>query len=158
MSRQFRITANMKPVQLLAPTTTNGGATSRRVSCKGAHKAFVVVELLQAVGDATTITLNQATAVTGGSTAAGPSVPNWLNEDTAAGDTLTQLANANNVVVANNIKSKQIVFEVDPAALTNGDPYIFVTSSNSAQATNFMSATAYLLPSYQQATPPTAVL
>lgn len=157
MARQFSITANMKVVQLLAPTTTNGAATSRRVSMKGAHKAFIVVELKQAVGHATVLTLNQATAVTGGSTATGPTVPNWQNDDTAAADTLTKNADAATVTVAADVKSKQAIFEVDPSRLSTADPYIFVTSSDSSQATNFMSAVAYLLPRYQQATPPTAV-
>lgn len=157
MSRQFSLPQNCKIVQLLAPTTTNGGADSRRCHVKDAHKAWIVVELLQAVGHATAVTLKQATAVTAGTTATGPSSANWLNEDCAAGDTLTKGSNATAVTVTNNIKSKQIVFEVDPSALTDGSPFIYVSAADSSQATNFMSVTAYLQARYQQGTPPTAV-
>lgn len=157
MARQFSLPRNMKVVQLLAPTTTNGAATSRRMNTANAAKAWIVCELKQAAGHATQVSLNQATAVTAGTTAAGPAVPNWLNEDTAAGDTLTKGTNAASVTVTNNIKSKQIIFEIDPIALTSGSGYVFVTTNDSSQATNFLSATGYLLTSYQQDTPPTAV-
>lgn len=157
MARQISIPASFPPVQLLAPTTTNGGATSRRVSVKGRAKVTIIVDLKQAAAHATVISLMQATAVTGGSTAAGPSVPNWLNEDCAASDVRVKGTDAASVTVASAIKSKQVIFEVDPARLTDGYAYVYVTASDSSQATNFMNAQAILQESYQQASPPTAV-
>ena len=157
MARQFSLPQNLKIVPLLAPTTTNGGVVSRRVGTSGFHKVWLVAELKQAAGHATAVTLTQATAVTGGTTATGPSSQNWLNEDAAAGDTLTKQANGTGVTVTNDVKSKQIVFEVLPEDLTSGKPYVFLSIADSSQATNFASVVAYGLPRFQQATPPTAV-
>ncbi len=157
MARQVSIPAQFPPVQLLAPTTTNGGATSRRVSCANAAKVTIIVDMKQAVGHATVLTLNQATAVTGGSTKTGPVVPNWLNEDCVTNDTRVKKTAAATITVTNDVKSKQAIFEVDPMLLDNTYPYVFVTSSDSSQATNFMSAEAIVQQSYQQATPPTSV-
>ncbi|MGJ5163170.1 hypothetical protein [Bradyrhizobium sp. HKCCYLR1051] len=158
MARQFSLPQNLKIVPLLAPTTTNGGVDSRRVNTAGFHKVWLVAEMKQAAGHATVVTLRQATAVTGGSNAAGPAATqNWLNEDAAAADALTKNANANAVTVTNNIKSKQVVFEVLPEDLTAGSPYVYLNFSDSSQATNFVSVTAYGHPRYTQATPPTAV-
>jgi hypothetical protein len=159
MSRQFSLPVQMPPVQLLAPTTTNGGATSRRFNMKNVNKAWIIVDLLQAFGDATAVTLNQATAITGGTTAAGPNVPIWANEDTVASDSRTkQTADASVYTVTNNIKSKQIIFEVDPSRLTAGSSYVFVTTSNSTQAANIANVTAVLQNSYQMAAPFSAVV
>jgi hypothetical protein len=156
MSRQFNLVMNMKPVQLLAPTTTNGGATSRRVSLKGAHKAWIVADFKQAVGHATTLTLSQFSAITAGNTAAGPAVPNYQNGDCALNDTLVVNAESAVITLAATVKSMQAIFEIDPSRLTALFPYVGVAASDSSQATNFVSITAYLLPRYQQQVPPTA--
>ena len=92
MSGGLSIPQGVLPVQLLAPTTTNGGATSRGVSLKNAIRAFIVVDLKQAVGHATAISLRQAKEIALRTNAAGPSVPNWKNEDCAASDALTKNA------------------------------------------------------------------
>lgn len=152
------IPQGLPPVQLLAPTTTNGGATSRAFSTKNVLKAWIVVELKQAVGHATAISLRQSTTIALGATAAGPSVPNWLNEDCAASDAITRGTDAAAVTVTNDVKSKQIVFQVDPAKLTTGKPCVYVTAADSSQATNFMSVTAYVQPRYAGDAPPSFVL
>lgn len=157
MARQFSLPQNLKVVQLIAPTTTNGGFDSRRVNLANAHKAWIVVDLMNAAGAATTATLKQADAISSGNTANGPaSALNWKNEDTASGDTLTKGGNANAVATDANAKSKQIVFEVLPEDLASGYQYVYANLSDSAQVTNFASVTAYLLERYQQATPPSA--
>jgi hypothetical protein len=157
MARQFSLPQNLKVVQLTAPVTSNGGVNTRRVNLANAHKAWIVVELKNAVGFAEVVTLQQATAITGGSTAVGPtSTQNWKNEDTVALDALTKNANGNSVTTDTNIQSKQIVFEVLPEDLTSGYQYVYANISDSSQATNFVSVTAYLLERYAQATPPSA--
>lgn len=159
MARQFSLPQNLKVVPLLAPTTTNGGANSRRVNTGGFHKVWLVADLMNAQGAAVTVTLKQATAVSGGSTANGPATAqNWKNEDAVASDTLVKGANGNAVTTDTNAKSKQVVFEVLPEDLTSGDPYVFLNFSDSTQATDFVSVVAYGLPRFQQATPPTAVV
>lgn len=157
MARQFSLPQNLKIVPLLAPTTSNLAVDSRRMSMKGVSKAWIVVEMLQAVGHATAVTLKQATAVTGGTTATGPTSQNWLNENATVTDALTKQANGTAVTVTNDVKSKQVVFEVDPSLLTDGSAYAYVTIAASSQATNFVSVVGYALTSYQQASPPTLV-
>jgi len=152
------IPQGLASVQLLAPTTTNTGAASRAVNTKNALRVYVVVELKQAVGHATAISLRQSSTIALGSTAAGPSVPNWLNEDCAASDALTRGTDAAAVTVTNDVKSKQIVFQVDPVKLTAGKPCVYVTAADSSQATNLMSVTAYVEPRYAGDAPPSHVV
>lgn len=161
MARQFSLPANFKITQLLFPQTTNAAVSSQVITLKGAAKAFVVLDFTQAVGHATTPTLMQCTNIAGATNKAGPAVPIWANEDCAATDTLVkQAADAASYAVTNNIKHKQVVFEIDPSRLdvNNGYVCIYFTIATSSQATNFVSATAYLMTSYQQATPPSAIL
>lgn len=160
MARQFSLPMHLKIVQLLAATTTNGGATSRRFSLANAHKAWIICDLKQAVGNATVVTLNQADAVTAGNTKVAPTTSfNWKNEDCAAADGLTRNANGNAVTLAADIKSKQVIFEILPEDLdwANNYKYAFITIADSTQATNFVSIDAFLADRYIQAVPPTAV-
>jgi hypothetical protein len=146
------------PVQLIGPTTTDGGVTSRRVNCANCSKVTIIVDLVQGAGHNTDINLMQATAVTGGFTAGGPASPTWVNEDCAASDFRTRgAAWASTVTVDDNAKSKQVIFEVDPVLLRDGYKYLFVTASASAEAANFMSAHALLHRAFQSDPPATAV-
>lgn len=145
-------------VQLLAPTTTNGAATSRGVSLKNVIRAQVIVNLKQAVGHATVISLRQADVIALSNTATGPTVPNWKNEDCVTNDTLVKNADAAAVTVAANAKSMQVIFDVDPRKLSSGNKVIYVTSSDSSQATNFMTVEVVLEPRYAGDTPPSFVL
>jgi hypothetical protein len=160
MARQFQIPANLKPVQMFAPKTTNATLTSQVISLKNAHKAWIVLEFTQAVGHATTPTLKQATSIAAGTNKAGPTVDIWANEDTAATDTLVKQTAGASYAVTNDAKNKTVIFEIDPTRLdvANGYDCIYITIATSSQATNFVSASAFLLPSYQQATPPSAIL
>lgn len=152
------IPQGLVPVQLLAPTTTNGAATSRGVSLKFALRAQIIVNLKQAVGHATVISLRQADVIALSNTAAGPNVPNWKNEDCVTNDTLVKNADAAAVTVAANAKSMQVIFDVDPRHLTSGKPVVYVTSSDSSQATNFMTVEAIIEPRYAGDAPPSFVL
>lgn len=154
----MNIPERFKIVQLSHPQTTNGGFTSDYVSLKNANRATIIVEINQAVGHATAFTLNRATAVDGtGATTLANNVKVRANDDVAASDALVVKTDAKAYTVANDIKKKQIVFEIDPAGL--GDTYdvICVVAADSSQATNFASITALLEMRYQQATPPAAI-
>lgn len=158
MSGGVSIPQGLQPVQLLAPTTTNGGASSRGVNLKNAVRAWIVVDLKQAVGHATTISLRQAKEIALTTNAAGPNLPNWKNEDCIASDAVVKNADAASVQVTNDVKSKQVIFQVEPSKLSADYDVVYVTSDNSGQATNFMSATAYLEPRYAGDAPPSAVV
>jgi hypothetical protein len=160
MARQYSLPQHQKIVQMLPPQTTNAAVSSQVISLKNAHKCWVVFDFLNAVGFASVPTLNQATSIAAGTNKAGPTVPIWANEDTAATDTLVKKADAASYTMTNDIKHKQVVFEIDPSRLdvNNGYDCIYFTMGTSSQATNFVSATAYLMQRYPQATPPSAIL
>ena len=129
-------------------------------------RLYIVVNLTQAVGHATLLTPRRATAVDGtGVVVLVTNVRIWVNEDTAASDTLVSQTAALNFTVANDIKKKMIIFEIDVSALgfttaTPGVPYDVVNLlvADSSQATNFISANYYLTDlRFQQATPPAAI-
>lgn len=149
-----------KLVQLANPKTTNGGVTSDVISTKNGFRHWIVVELTQAVGHATAVALKQATSVAGSTNKAAPSVAIWANEDTAASDTLVKQTSAASYTVTNDVKNKQIVFEVDPVALdvANGYDCLYVTVADSSQATNLVSITAYADTKFKQATPPSIII
>lgn len=160
MSRQVSLPVNFKIVQMITPKTTNAALTSQVISLKGCNKAWVVFEFTQAVGFASTPTLLQATSIAAGTNKAGPTSPVWANEDTASTDTLVKKTSGASYAVTNDIKNKEVVFEIDPSTLdvANGYDCVYFTIATSSQATNFVSATAYLQTSYQQATPPSQIL
>ena len=139
------------------PVTTNGAITSDVVSLKHAIKATIIVDLTQAVGHASVITLKQATDVAAGTNADGPVSRIWANEDVAASDTLVAQTAALSYTVTNDIKKKQVVIEVDPASLTDTYDCIYVTVGDSSQATNFANITALIETNFQRATPPAAI-
>lgn len=139
------------------PVTTNGGITSDVVSLKNAIKATILISMTQAVGHATVFTLKQATDVAAATNADGPASRLWLNEDVASSDTLVAQTAAAACTVTNNIKKKMIVFEVDPAALTDGYDCIYVDVSDSSQATNFADISVLIETNFQKATPPAAI-
>lgn len=141
--------------------TTNGGVTSDYVSLKNVLKAYIVLQFTQAVGHATVIQPQVASAVAPtGATSITFSAKWWENEDTAASDTLVAQTAATSMTVTNNIKKKQVIIEIDPAqAIAQGATLdvIGFTVSDSSQATNFVSGQFFLLERYQQATPPAAI-
>lgn len=154
----FSLPTKFKIVELVNPKTTNASITSDAISLKNAIKAWIVIDYTQAAGHATTPTLKQATDVAIGTNAAGPSSRIWANEDTAASDALVAQTAGASYAVAADVKNKKVVFEIDPATLTDGYDCVYFTQATSSQATNFMSATAYIQTNFQQTTPPSAIV
>ena len=159
MALPWSLFENLKVVQLASPETTNGSKTSDVVCLRTAHKAWIVVEMTQAVGHATLLTPMQATDVAAGTNAVLANVvPIRANEDCGATDTLVPQTAAINYTVTDDIKDKQIIFEIDPATLTAGYDCIYITAATSSQASNYWSVTVYLATRYPQTTPPSAIL
>ena len=152
---------NFKIVDASAgPVTTNGGVTFDYVSLKNAIKVWIVLQFTQAVGHATSVQPKKATAVAGtGATNITKNAQGWKNEDTATSDTLVAATAATSFAVANTVKKKQIIIEIDPA---NGDfdenyDVLGCSVSDSSQATNFVAAQYFIQTKYQAATPPAAI-
>lgn len=140
------------------PVTTNGGVTLDYVSLKNAVKAWIVLQFTQAVGHATVIQPQMATDVTPtGATSITSAVEIWQNADTAASDTLVKATSATSLTLANNIKKKMVVIEIDPAEFGGSYDVLGCTISDSSQATNFVSGMYILQMRYGQATPPAAI-
>lgn len=158
----FHLPENCKIVDATAgPVTTNGGVTSDYVSLKNAKYAWIVLQFTQAVGHATVIQPQVATAVAPtGAASITFSADIWQNADTAASDTLVKATSAASLTLAADVKKKLVVIGIDPAAMQKqGATYdvLGFTISDSSQATNFVSATYILEMKYAQATPPAVI-
>lgn len=148
-------------VQGAQPQTTNTAVNSKYVSLKNGIVAFIIVHLTQAVGHATTISLYQAQDVSGtGAKALASNVQIWANEDVAASDTLIRKADGVSYAVANDVKNKTVVFQVEPERLdiNSGFTTIQARIGASAQATNFASVEILVDSKYEQTTPPSVVV
>lgn len=146
------IPEHMIPVSLsLGPVTTNGGVTTDYISLKNIHRVVAVFHFKQAVGHATGIDPVQATAVAGtGVKAITATVPIWANEDVAASSVMVRQTDAITYNVTNDIKSKIVTMDINPAALdvAGGFDCLAFNIDDSSQATNFVSAVAYIVPRY----------
>lgn len=132
-----------KVVQAVEPKTTNAAITGAYVSLKNVNTATVIVNLTQAVGHATVVSLYQATDISGtGAKTLSNNVPIWANEDVSLGDSLIRKTDGTSYTVANTAKNKQVVFHIDPAKLelNNGFTCLNVKIGASTQATNFVCA------------------
>jgi len=147
-----------KIVQAFAPKTTNAALTSQVVTLKGAIKAWLVLHFTNAVGFASVPTIKQATDIAAGTNAAGPTCRIWANEDTAATDTLVAQTAGATYTMAADVKNKMVVFEIDPASLTDGYDCVYCTIATSSQATDFVAGEWVIRPNFQQTTIPTAIL
>ena len=138
--------------------TTNGLVTGAYVSLKNVNMAWIVCHFDQAVGHATTVQPQRATAVAPtGAVSIAHSAPNWENGDCAASDTLIKNADATSSSLAATVKNHMVVFQIDPAQLGATYDVMGCTVSNSSQATNFVSMVYYLEMRYPQATPPSVI-
>lgn len=150
-----------KIVQAFEPKTTNTAITGDYVTLKDTITAAVVVNLTQAVGHATQISLFQAQDVSGtGAKALISEVPIWANEDVSSGDSLLRQSDGISYTVTNTAKNKLVVFHVDPAKLdiNNGYCCLNVRVGASTQATNFACGEFILEMKYGQADPPSAIV
>lgn len=151
----LEIPENIRPVSLtLGPVTTNGGVTTDYLSLKNVHRLVAVFHLKQAVGHATGIDPVQASAVAGtGVKAITNTVAIWANEDVAASSLMVRQTDAITYNVTNDVKSKIVTFDIDPAKLdvANGFDCLAFTVDDSSQATNFVSGLAYIVPRYPNA-------
>jgi hypothetical protein len=150
-----------KVVQAVEPKTTNTAITGDYVSLKNVINATVIVNLTQAVGHATVVSLYEAKDVSG--TDAKPitnSVPIWVNEDVSLGDSLIRKADGVSYTVANTAKNKQVAFHIDPARLDVNEGFIClnVRIGASTQATNLACAEFILDSKYAGDVPSSVVV
>lgn len=150
-----------KVIQAFEPKTTNTAITSDYVTLKNSITAAVIVNLTQAVGHATQVSLYQSQDVSGtGAKVLSNNVPIWANEDVSLGDSLVRQPDGTSYSALNTVKNKQIVFHVEPSKLdiNNGYCCLNVRIGASAQATNFACGEFILENKYGQADSPSAVI
>jgi len=149
-----------KIVTAICNQTTNGALTGDYVCLKNAIRCTVVVLLDQVAGHATAITIEQATDAAMGSTKAITNVvPIWQNADTAATDTLVRATDAVSLTVANDIKEKMIVFDIDPSLLDVANDFDWITVKTAASSeANYVTAIYVLEAKIQGDPPPTAIV
>lgn len=150
-----------KVVQAVEPKTTNAAITGAHISLKNVNAATVVVNLTQAVGHATQVSLYQAKD--GAGTGAKPltnSIPVWANEDVSLGDSLIRQTEGVSYTVSNTAKNKQVVFYIDPAKLDINDGFtcLNVRIGASTQVTNLACAEFILDSKYAGDIPSSVVI
>lgn len=141
------------------PVTTNGGVTCDYVSLKNVKRAWISLQFTQAVGHATAIQPQKATAVAPtGAASITAAARIWANEATGTDDTLVRKTSATSYSVAADVKKKHVLIEIDPAEFTGAYDVLGCTVSDSSQATNFVSGLYILEMGYSQATPPSQIV
>lgn len=165
MSSQVSLPYEFPPINLLPPAADASGRTSSYVSLRNALKAWIVVTVNQ--GNAATVALTpkqaQDSAGTGAKAIGGVDAvtPIWLVNDasTATGsDVLVPQTAALNFTTDGTTKTKQVIFEVNPAAvidLANGFDHVAITTGAS-NAANITAATLHILGSYRGASQPSS--
>jgi len=140
------------------PVTTNGGVTSDYVSLKGCKRAWIELQFTQAVGHATVIQPQKATAVAPtGAASITAAARIWSNLTTAVTDTLVKRTSATSYTLNADVAKKHVLIEIDPAEFTGDYDVLGFTISDSSQATNLVCGTFKLEMGYSQATPPAAI-
>ena len=159
MSSIVHLPEQFKIVTGSAVATTNGGFTAAFVSLKNVNMAWIVIEALQAVGHATVINPQRATAVAPtGNVAIAHNAPNWLNANIATNDTLVRMGDGTTAALDVGANNQLMVIQIDPAQLGETYDCMGVNVTTGGDATNFVTITYLLEMRYAQATPPTAVV
>lgn len=141
MASGFTFPEEAQHVTLLPPAADAAGRTSASAaSLKNCHKAYLVYVINQ--GNAATILLTpqQASAVAKTGAKAIPVVKVWANQDEAASSTLVRQTDALSFTTDAGLKTKRVIFEIDPGVLdlANGfDCLLCITgASNAANITS----------------------
>lgn len=164
MALQFRFPENLKFAEVMNPATDAAGRTGTVVTLKQAHKAWFVFHINQGSASTILLSLLQGTAGAGTTTLtgskAGPSVPIWVNTNTATNDTLViQTAFASTYTTDAGTNNKMVVFEVDPLYLDGANGFKDVTvSTGASSASNITQCVVYTWPRYEGGTPPTILV
>ncbi len=150
------IPEDVVPVVLTPPVTTNGGVTTDYISLKNVHRVYAVFTFTQAATHATGIDPVQATAVDGtGAKAITETVPIWKNADISATSVMTRQTDALTINATAGTTDQIMTFCLDPAKFDVAGDFdvLGFTVDDSSEATNFVSAVAYLEMRYSSPAP-----
>jgi hypothetical protein len=149
-----------KNVMLLKPQV-DASLTSDYVSLKNANgQAWILVTMAQANAAQCTITLGQASDVSGtGAKALSGNAEIWYNADLATADTLTRGTAAKLYQFSATLKNKKVWFQLDLSNcldLANSFDCVYCTSSGS-NAANLLSVELFFESKYQEDVLPAAI-
>lgn len=124
----FNFPENCKVVLAAAPQVGSGAAVdSTAISLKLVNKLWIVVQLAPSGGAAYTLTPQTDALVAFGSAAVlTNAVRIWANEAIATNDRLVEQTAAVNFATTANANSKLVIFEIDPANMTDGEDCVRV--------------------------------
>lgn len=139
MTLPVSLPENFSTALLMAPTTTNAGASSRGVSMKTLHKGWFTVDCKQAVSDLTAIVLRQATGTSLATSKTLEASRVWYNFDGATSPILAEGTLGTGYILGSGAKDMRVILEVDPAKMDGSGGYdcVYVDLGTSSQATNF---------------------
>ena len=149
-------------------TATAQGVVYDTISCKNAHKVWFIITQAYFADTDITFSLIEATAVSGGTTAAVTvALPIWYDVDVAAivsGDPTGALAKMTLITTGSSHefdtsagKSQMCVIEWDPSKHTAGYDCIQIADTN-GHASSYVTAIAIVQTRYPQAAPPSVLL
>jgi len=157
----FSLPENCKVVDGYAANVGAAAAvTGDYVSLKNCIKSYVVIKYRQADANAITWNVTRATAVLpSGAVVMTETMRIWSNLDTATSDLLVERTAAVNYASGTGATNKIIIFEVDPASLTDTFDCIAGASTTAIAAGQYVDITYYLVPRYpgRVLTSPTAI-
>ncbi|HEY0528941.1 MAG TPA: hypothetical protein VGD02_08930 [Gemmatimonadaceae bacterium] len=159
MAKAFSLPQQAQIVSVLGPATDAAGRTGAWFSLKNALKAYIVFHVVQGNAATILVSLLQASAVAGtGSKALVGKI--WSDLDTATSDLLAAQTDASSYTTDAALKTKIVVFEVDPASLDVANAFNTVTiSTGASNVANVTSAIAYVIPArYSGAPMPSAIV
>ena|SRR6476659_3089216 len=145
MSHPFSLPQNFKMVIGAAPAADAAGRTATYISCKNAHKVFIICQLTQGNAATVTFTLFQAKNVAANSEKAlTNNVAIYADLDSAASDAMVRATDGVAYTTDAGLKNKIVLFEIDPASMdvNNGFDCLTVKSgaSNAANITSILYA------------------
>jgi len=157
----FSLPENCKIVNGYGPLVGSAAAvTGDYVSLKNYIKAYVVIKYYQADGNAITWNVTRATDVTPtGAVVMTETMRIWSNLACATNDLLVERTAAVNYASGAGAATKLIIFEVDPASLTDTFDCIAGASTTAIAAAQYVNIDYYLVPRYpgRVLTAPTAI-
>ncbi len=108
-------------VTFIAPQVTTSAINGDTVSMKNVKEMLIIVEMKDSVGTSVTLSLYQATAISGGTyTALTKTVPVFVTANTASSDLLTREDTDTVSYTTATLANKRIAFKVTPEDLDDG--------------------------------------
>jgi hypothetical protein len=144
------------PYSALKPAADAAGRTGGYRTLKAGTMAWVIFYITQGNAATIQVSINQAQDVAGTGAKAIPAVPIWTDLDAdTAGTALTRYTrqtDAANYTTDAAVKTKVVVFQIDPAKLDQANGFCTIAAvTGASNAANITSAVVVLSPRYQQA-------